>query len=68
MYQKPLVPTARISGDCNQNWPGSGTKGCAGFAIFERLWQTRGLENKGQLWSILPCVIRKCLYPKNSVF
>jgi len=44
MYQKPLlVPTARISGDCNQTWPGSGTSGCAGFGIFERLWQTRGL-------------------------
>jgi len=22
MLQKPLVPTTRISGDCNQTWPG----------------------------------------------
>jgi len=47
MLQKPLVPTACISGDCNRTCPGSGTSGCAGFGIFERLWQTRGLENKG---------------------
>jgi len=66
MFQKLLVPTARISGDCNQTR--SGTNGCAGLGFFERLWQNRGLENKGQLWPILACVIRKCLCPKNSLF
>jgi len=65
MYQKPLVPTARISGDCNQTWPESGTSGCAGFGIFKGLWQTRGLKNKVQRWPVLSCVIRKFLYPKD---
>jgi len=60
MLQKPLVPTARITGDCNQTWPGSGTRGCAGSGIFKRLWQTRGLENKVQLWPILSWIIRFC--------
>ena len=64
MLQKPLVPTACISGDCNQTWPGSGTRGCAGFGIFKSLWQTRGLGNKVQLWIILSCVIRRFLCPK----
>jgi len=64
MLQKPLVPTARISGDYNQTWPRSGTSGCAGFGIFKRLWQTRGLENKVQLWPLLSCVIRRFLCPK----
>ena len=67
MLQKPLVRTACISGDCNQIWPGSGTRGCAGFGIFKRLWQTRGLENKVQLWPMLSCVIRRLLCPKNYV-
>ena len=67
MLQKPLVPTACISGDCNQTWPGSGTSGCAGFRILKRLWQIRGLENKAQLWPILSCVISRFLCPKNSV-
>jgi len=35
MLQKPLAPTARISGDCNQTWSGSRKE------IFNRLWQTR---------------------------
>jgi len=63
-FQKPVVSTAWISGDCNQTWPRSGTSGWAGFDIFKRLWQTRGLENKVQLWPILSCVIRAFLYPK----
>jgi len=46
MLQKPLVPAARISSDCNQTWPRSGKSSCAGFGIFRRLWQSRGLENK----------------------
>jgi len=58
MLQKPLVPTARISSDCNQTWPGSGTSGSAGFDIFKKLWQTRGSENMVQLCPILSCVIR----------
>jgi len=64
MLSKPLVATARISGDCNQTWPGSGTKGCAGFGIFKRPWQTRSLENKAQLWPILSCVMKRFLCPK----
>ena len=67
MLQKPLVPTARISGDCNQTWAGSGTSGCAGFGIFKTLWQTRVLGNKAQLWPILSCVIRRFVCPKNPV-
>jgi len=54
MLQKPLVPTARISGDCNQTWPGSGTRECAEFGIFNRLWQTRGLESKGNSGQFYP--------------
>jgi len=64
MFQKPLVPSTpritRISGDCTQTWQGRGTRGRAGFGIFKWLWQTRGLENKMQLWPILSCVIRRC--------
>jgi len=48
--------TARISGDCNPTWPGNGTRGCAGFGIFKRLWQTRGLVNRcnsGQFYPVL---------------
>jgi len=67
MFQKSLVPTACISGDCNQTWPGSGTSGYAGFGIFKRLGQTRGLENMEQLWPVLSGVIRRLLCPKNSV-
>jgi len=62
-----LVPTACISGDCNQTWPGSGTSGRAEFGIFKRLWQTRGFENKVQLWPMLSCVIRRLSCPQNSV-
>jgi len=62
--RNPLVPTTRISGDCYQTWPGSGTRGFAGFGIFKRLWQTRGLENMVQLWPIWSCVIRRFLCPK----
>ena len=65
MFQKPLVPTPRISGDCNQSWLWSGTSGRAGFAIFNRLWQTRGLKNNLQLWPISSCVIRRFLWPEN---
>jgi len=57
-------PDGSHSDDCNQTWPGSGTSGCAGFGIFERLWQTRGSENKVQLWPILSCVVRWFWYPK----
>jgi len=61
MFQTPLVPsTPRISGDCTQTWRESGTSGTAGFGIFKWLWQTRGLENKMQLWPVLSCVIRRC--------
>jgi len=67
MLQKPLVVTACISDDCNQTWPGSGTNGCAWFGIFKRLWQTRALENKVQLWPMLSCVIRRLWCPKKSV-
>jgi len=60
MFKKSVIVfTARISGDCNQTWPGSGNK-----EIFKRLWQTRGLEHKVQLWPILSCVIRRLLCPK----
>jgi len=68
MVQKPPVPTACISGNCNQIWPGSSTSGCAGFRIFKRLWQTRGLENRVQLLAnFLLCyqkifVSRKCCH------
>jgi len=65
MFQKTLVPTARISGDCNQIWTGSGTSGRARFGIFKRRWQTRGLENKVQLWPILSGVNRRFLCPKD---
>ena len=66
MFQKPLVPsTPRISGDCTQTWRGSGTSGRVGFGIFKWLWQTRGLENKVQLWPTLSCVIRRFLCPKD---
>jgi len=60
------VPTAHtaVIVTTNQTWPGSGTRGCAGFGIFERLWQTRGLENKVQLRPILSCVVRRFLCPK----
>jgi len=65
MLQKLLVPTARIIGECNQTSPpGSGKSGCAGFGIFKRLWLTRGLESKVQLWPILSCIIRRFLCPK----
>ena len=68
MLQKPLSPYSshqwRLQPDLTREWK----SGCAGFGIFERLWQTRVLENKGQLWSILSCVVRKCLCPKNYVF
>jgi len=59
-----LVPIARISGDCNQSWPRSGTSVCAGFGIFKRPWQTHGLENIVQILPILSCVIRRFLCPK----
>jgi len=51
-------PYGSQSDDCNSTWPESGIRGCAGFGIIERLWQTRGLETKVQLWPILSCVIR----------
>jgi len=65
MLQKPLVPIACISGDCNQTWPRSGISVYAGFGIFRRLWQTRGLENKVQFWPILSCVIIRFLCLKS---
>ena len=61
--ETPKVPTARISVDCDRTWSGSETRECAGFGIFTMLWQTRGLENKVQLWPILSCVIRRFLCP-----
>jgi len=67
MLQKPLVPTARISGDCDQTWPREWNKRVRWILIFKRLWQTRGLENKVQLWPILSCAIRRFLCPKNYV-
>jgi len=61
MFRKSLVTTPRISGDCDQIWLGSGTTRRAGFGIFKRLWQTRGLENK------MNFILRyqKFLCPKN---
>jgi len=56
--ETPAVPTPLISDDCNQTWPGSGTRGYAGFGLFKRPWQTRGLENMMPLWPMLSCVIR----------
>jgi len=75
VYDVSLLKTLRVhaletpgpyhshSGDCNQTWPGSGTRRCAGFSIFAKLWQNRGLENKVQIWLILSCVVRGFLYP-----
>jgi len=67
MLQKPQVPTARISGDWNHTWWERKTSGYTAFGIFKRLWQTRALENKVQLWPILSCVVTSFLCPTNSV-
>ena len=35
--------------------------------VFKILRQTSALENKMQLWPLLCCVVRRILWPKNSV-
>jgi len=60
-------PYGSHSDDCNQTWPGSGTRECVGFGVLERLWQTSGLDSKVQIWPILSCVVRRFLCPKSAI-
>jgi len=50
--------TCYRAGSGDQTWQERGTNGYAAIGIFKRLWKTRALENKVQLWPILCCVIR----------
>jgi len=61
-----LAPTARISGYCNQTWPGSGTvRGCAGFGIFKGLWQNPWFRKQGATLANFILCYQKIFVPKN---
>jgi len=59
LVHAPKPPIARNSGDCEQTWRERGTSGNGGFGVVKKLRQTRALENKGQLWPMLCCIIMR---------